>query len=266
MQSHEVRKRFLDFFVERGHKLYPSSSLVPHNDPTVLLTTAGMQQFITYFTGQERPPTPRGTSVQKCFRTVDLEEVGDSTTPHVLRDARQLLLRRLLQEGGHRVGLGVPDRGAKASPRAALDHDLRGQRGRARGPRSEGALDALRRPRGAHLRSPQERELVGSARRHRPLRPVLGGLLRLRRGPLQGRPQQTPSTALAAKRGIRASSRSGTSSSTSTSSTRTAPSRPWPVPASTPAWASNAPLPSSRTSAPSTRPTCTLRSSSASDR
>ncbi len=79
MQSHDVRKRFLDFFVSKGHQLYSSSSLVPHNDPTVLLTTAGMQQFITYFTGQERPPTPRATSVQKCFRTVDLEEVGDST-------------------------------------------------------------------------------------------------------------------------------------------------------------------------------------------
>ncbi len=79
MQSHEIRKRYLDFFVNKGHRLYPSSSLVPHNDPTVLLTTAGMQQFITYFTGQERPPSTRATSVQKCFRTGDLEEVGDST-------------------------------------------------------------------------------------------------------------------------------------------------------------------------------------------
>lgn len=79
MQSQEIRNRFLNFFIERGHKPYPSSSLVPHNDPTVLLTTAGMQQFITYFTGQDRPPAPRATSVQKCFRTVDLDEVGDST-------------------------------------------------------------------------------------------------------------------------------------------------------------------------------------------
>src|SRR5919107_528808 len=79
MQSHEIREKFLDFFEERGHRRYPSSSLVPHNDPTVLLTTAGMQQFISYFTGQERPSHPRATSVQKCFRTVDLEEVGDST-------------------------------------------------------------------------------------------------------------------------------------------------------------------------------------------
>ena len=79
MQSSEIRRRFLDFFEQRGHRLYPSASLIPHNDPTVLLTTAGMQQFITYFTGQDRPPTPRATSAQKCFRTQDIEEVGDES-------------------------------------------------------------------------------------------------------------------------------------------------------------------------------------------
>ncbi len=79
MQSTEIRRRFLDFFREKNHRPYPSSSLIPHNDPTVLLTTAGMQQFITYFTGQERPPAPRATSAQKCFRTQDIEEVGDDT-------------------------------------------------------------------------------------------------------------------------------------------------------------------------------------------
>jgi alanyl-tRNA synthetase len=79
MNSHDIRQSFLDFFAERDHRVYPSASLIPYNDPTVLLTTAGMQQFITYFTGEERPPTPRATSVQKCFRTQDLEEVGDDT-------------------------------------------------------------------------------------------------------------------------------------------------------------------------------------------
>ena len=79
VQSSEIRRRFLDFFVARDHRIYPSSSLVPHNDPTVLLTTAGMQQFINYFTGQEKPPAPRATTAQKCFRTQDLEEVGDDT-------------------------------------------------------------------------------------------------------------------------------------------------------------------------------------------
>ena len=77
MKSNEIRRRFLDFFAEKDHRQYPSSSLIPHNDPTVLLTTAGMQQFITFFTGQERPPTPRAVSAQKCFRTQDIEEVGD---------------------------------------------------------------------------------------------------------------------------------------------------------------------------------------------
>src|ERR687893_458494 len=77
MQSSDIRRRFLDFFVERDHRLYPSSSLIPHNAPTVLLTTAGMQQFITYFTGQNRPPTSRAASAQKCFRTQDIEDVGD---------------------------------------------------------------------------------------------------------------------------------------------------------------------------------------------
>ena len=64
MQSSEIRRRFLEYFETRGHRFYPSSSLVPHNDPTVLLTTAGMQQFIDYFTGQQKPPVPRAVSAQ----------------------------------------------------------------------------------------------------------------------------------------------------------------------------------------------------------
>src|SRR5215204_5490454 len=77
MQSSEIRRRFLDFFGERDHMLYPSASLVPHNDPTVLLTTGGVQQFIPYFLGQERPASTRAMSAQKCFRTPDIEDVGD---------------------------------------------------------------------------------------------------------------------------------------------------------------------------------------------
>ena len=77
MNSNDIRQKFLSFFEKKGHRIHPSSSLIPHNDPTVLLTTAGMQQFITYFTGQEKPPAPRAATAQKCFRTQDLEEVGD---------------------------------------------------------------------------------------------------------------------------------------------------------------------------------------------
>src|SRR6266511_747295 len=75
--SDEIRRAFLDFFAERGHVEQPSSSLVPYNDPSVLLTTAGMQQMIPYMLGLERPPAVRMTSVQKCFRTVDIDEVGN---------------------------------------------------------------------------------------------------------------------------------------------------------------------------------------------
>jgi alanyl-tRNA synthetase len=75
--SDEIRAAFINFWLERGSHLQPSSSLIPHNDPTVLLTTAGMQQFVPYFLGKERSPYPRYVSVQKCFRTSDIDEVGD---------------------------------------------------------------------------------------------------------------------------------------------------------------------------------------------
>jgi alanyl-tRNA synthetase len=73
----EIRQCYLDFFVAHSHLQIPSSSLVPDNDPTVLLTTAGMQQILPYFLGREMPPSPRLTSVQKCFRTTDIDNVGN---------------------------------------------------------------------------------------------------------------------------------------------------------------------------------------------
>jgi alanyl-tRNA synthetase len=76
----EIRARFLDFYASKGHVKVPSSSLVPHNDPTVLLTTAGMQQMIPYFLGRETPPAVRMTSSQKCFRTTDIDKVGNQRT------------------------------------------------------------------------------------------------------------------------------------------------------------------------------------------
>ncbi|HWD07470.1 MAG TPA: alanine--tRNA ligase [Actinomycetota bacterium] len=78
MDSASIRRVFLDFFAERGHAVLPSASLVP-DDPTLLLTNAGMVQFKPYFLGQKVPATPRATTVQKCFRTVDLDEVGRTT-------------------------------------------------------------------------------------------------------------------------------------------------------------------------------------------
>jgi alanyl-tRNA synthetase len=78
MKSTEIRRRFLDYFVERGHRLVPSSSLIP-NDPTLLLANAGMNQFKPYFLGEVAPDFQRATSVQKCFRTSDIENVGHTT-------------------------------------------------------------------------------------------------------------------------------------------------------------------------------------------
>src|SRR5438132_6626233 len=75
--SDDVRTDFVAFWLERGARLQPSSSLIPHNDPTVLLTTAGMQQFVPYFLGRQRSPHSRYVSVQKCCRTSDIDEVGD---------------------------------------------------------------------------------------------------------------------------------------------------------------------------------------------
>src|ERR671932_1310811 len=75
MNSIEIRRRFTDFFVERGHRLVPSSSLIPA-DPSLLLTNAGMNQFKPYFLGEAVPEFKRATSVQKCARTGDIERVG----------------------------------------------------------------------------------------------------------------------------------------------------------------------------------------------
>jgi len=77
MTSKKLRSDFLKFFEKKGHKIVPSSSLLP-TDPSVLFTTAGMQQFKEYFLEKESPYGERVVSCQQCFRTSDIEEVGDT--------------------------------------------------------------------------------------------------------------------------------------------------------------------------------------------
>ncbi|MGD9496636.1 MAG: alanine--tRNA ligase [Armatimonadota bacterium] len=81
MKCQQIRDSFLSFFEERGHLIMPSAPLVT-NDPTTLLTVAGMQPYIAAFRGEERPPAPRVASNQKCARMGDLDRVGRSATHH----------------------------------------------------------------------------------------------------------------------------------------------------------------------------------------
>jgi alanyl-tRNA synthetase len=78
VQTHEIRKRFLDHFVRAGHTEVPSASVIL-DDPNLLFVNAGMVQFVPFFLGQRTPPYPRATSIQKCIRTPDIDEVGITT-------------------------------------------------------------------------------------------------------------------------------------------------------------------------------------------
>ncbi len=79
LKSHELRKLYLDFFRGKGHAIIPSASLIPENDPTVLFTTAGMHPLVPYLMGEKHPEGVRLADVQKCIRTGDIDEVGDSS-------------------------------------------------------------------------------------------------------------------------------------------------------------------------------------------
>ena len=79
LSSRELRQLYLDFFRSKGHAVIPSASLIPENDPTVLFTTAGMHPLVPYLMGQKHPAGTRLTDVQKCVRTGDIDEVGDTS-------------------------------------------------------------------------------------------------------------------------------------------------------------------------------------------
>lgn len=79
LTSETLRNLYLKFFESKGHKIIPSASLIPENDPTVLFTTAGMHPLVPYLLGEKHPEGTRLTDVQKCVRTGDIDEVGDSS-------------------------------------------------------------------------------------------------------------------------------------------------------------------------------------------
>ena len=79
MENINLKDIYLNFFESKGHKVIPSAPIIPENDPTVLFNTAGMQPLVPYLKGEPHPEGTRLTDVQKCFRTNDLDEVGDKT-------------------------------------------------------------------------------------------------------------------------------------------------------------------------------------------
>ena len=82
MKSSEIRSKWLAFFAGKGHKIEPSASLVPHNDPSLLWINAGMAPLKPYFDGRVKPDNPRIANVQKCIRTNDIENVGKTRRHH----------------------------------------------------------------------------------------------------------------------------------------------------------------------------------------
>ena len=221
MKSGEIRERFLSFFERNGHLRVPSASLVPSvYDPTVLLTTAGMQPFKPYFRGEEEPPSRAADLLPEVVpHDGHRERRARRPAPHVLRDARQLLGRRLLQGAGGRVRARALDQrgyGFGLDFEQHLVHRLRRRRGARPRPRRGGDRRA-----GGRSACPTSASFSSAARTTSgsPGRPA-------RAGPARS------STSTAARTSARrrtarattpsASSSSGTSSSCSTSSSRTA--------------------------------------------
>jgi len=78
MTSQEIRQKFLDFFKSKNHAVLPSASLIPENDPTTLFISAGMHPLVPYLMGEKHPQGKKLASVQKCIRTIDIDEIGDA--------------------------------------------------------------------------------------------------------------------------------------------------------------------------------------------
>lgn len=78
MKGHELREKYLEFFKSKGHTIVPSASLIPENDPTTLFTSSGMQPMVPFLLGEKHPMGTRIVDSQKCFRAVDIEEIGDN--------------------------------------------------------------------------------------------------------------------------------------------------------------------------------------------
>ena len=197
MQSAEIARRFLAYFEAQGHAIVPSANLVA-DDPTLLFVVAGMQPFKPYLLGQQTPPFKRAADVQKCVRTLDIEEVG-KTTRHgtffqmlgnwsfgdyfkegAIRFAWELLTRS--QPDG---GFGFPEDRLWADRAARRRRGVRDLAGRDRRAREPDPAPRPGRQLLAHGRARSGRPVLGDLLRPRP-RARPRGRPRGRRGPVPG--------------------------------------------------------------------------------
>ena len=219
MTSDEIRESYLAFFEERGHLRIPSASLVPSaHDPSALLTVAGMHPLKPYFLGRrDAAGAPPDELPEELSRGRHRQGRGHDQAPDVLRDARQLLLRGLLQAGGDRLRVGALARGLRPRRRGHLGDGLRRRRRARPRPRRGGDrdLDVRRGPARADRRMPALGELL-AGRPDGAVRALLGAL---------PRPGPSRSAAPRISRAARtsASSSTGTSSSPSTTCSRRRP-------------------------------------------
>ena len=88
MNTSEIRDKYIKYFKKQGHAIVPSCGLVPDNDPTTLFASAGMQAMIPYLSGEKHPQGTRIANAQKCLRTQDIEEAGDTVSYTHLRAPR----------------------------------------------------------------------------------------------------------------------------------------------------------------------------------
>ena len=230
----EIRSAFLDYFHREGHEIVPSSPLVPRNDPTLMFTNAGMVQFKDYFTGKARPSFPRavdGAEMRARRRQAQRPRQCrlHRAPPHLLRDARQFLLRRLFQGARDRARLEPRHQGIRPAEGEADRHRL--------------SSTTTRRSTSGR-RSPASRSRASSAS---PAPTISGRWAIPAHAARARRSSTTMATRSPAARPARptptatASSRSGTSSSCSSSRSRRTSGSTCRSRRSTPAWAWSAP-------------------------
>ncbi len=175
MKTADIRAAYLNFFAERGHRVVPSSPLVPHNDPTLLFTNAGMVQFKDALLGRENPGYTRAASAQRCVRAGgkhnDLDNVGYTARHHTFFEMLgNFSFGDYFKEETITWAWEFVTEVMQASPRAAVGDRAPDRR---RGAAAVGRQDRRAQRSGHRYRG----QLLGHGR-YRPLRPLLGNLLR----------------------------------------------------------------------------------------